>query len=228
MKTTRYAALALSVGLTMGSWCAAAAGQAAPAKPQRVRVQMEGFELGPKTGKAPNQIGGASRGIGGLDLYAPKVGKAYSLTPTFLWSCEDASTEYNFKVSTPSMGTIYETKVTGGSFVYPADAPALVPGTTYTWQVGPSNDMLGGPKSASLLIVGGEDRAAIAAALQGGAGDAKVFVDKRVWYDALAAYTRLIQSEPDRAEYLKGRAALYDQLPQTQALADADVKKAQR
>jgi regulator of sirC expression with transglutaminase-like and TPR domain len=49
-------------------------------------------------------------------------------------------------------------------------------------------------------------------------------VDKRIWYDALAACTRLIESEPDRAEYRKDRALLYDQLPQTRAFADADLK----
>ena len=204
-----------------------------PQKPMRVRAKLDGFDIEPKSGKAQNQIGGASRGIGGLTLYAPKLGKAYTLTPTFAWSAEDESTEYNFRLSVISagQGPIFETKVTGGHFTYPTDAPVLTPGSTYVWQVTPANDMLGGTASASILVVGGEDRSAIETALHGKPGmssaDAKVYVEKRLWYDAVATYNNLIKSEPTNSEYLKDRAELYDQLPQTQALADIDMNKAQ-
>ena len=205
-----------------------------PPKPVRVRAKLDGFDIEPKSGKAPNQIGGASRDIGGhLTLFAPKLGKAYTLTPTFYWNADDPTAEYQFRLSMLSAGQapVFETKVTGGTFTYPADAPALEPGATYTWQVTPSNDMLGGPASANLLILGGAERTALEAALHGKPGmtavDAKVYTDKRLWYDAIAAYTALIGSEPGRAEYYKSRAELYDQLPQTQALADMDMTKAQ-
>ena len=237
MKRTRtllslsLSALAAGICFTLPpimSWAQAGA----PQKPTRVRTKLEGFDIEPKSGKAPNQIGGASRGLG-LALYAPKLGKAYSLTPTFTWNAEDDATEYTFRLSELSagQGPIFEAKVNGGRFTYPADAPALVPGSTYIWQVTPANDILGGAASASILIVGGAERAAIEAASHGKPGmtaaDAKVYVDKRLWYDALAAYTSLINAEPNKAEYYKGRAELYDQLQQTQTLADLDMSKAQ-
>ncbi len=222
-------ALALGAGLCCPSL--AAAQTPAPSKPARVRTKLDGFDIEPKSGRAPNQIGGASRdAFGGLKLYAPKLGKAYSLTPTFYWSADDPTTEYTFRLSVLSagQGQLYETKVNGGHFTYPADAPALTPGSTYVWQVTPVNDLFGGPASANVLIVGGEERAAVAAATHGSpAADAKVYVDKRLWYDAVEAYTTLINSDPSRAEYYKARAELYDQFPQTQPLADQDMTKAQ-
>lgn len=227
----RVLTLTLCFGVCTGVAPARGIAQAANAgKPARVRTKLEGFDIEPKSGKAPNQIGGASRGIGGFTLYAPKLGKAYSLTPTFYWSADDATVEFTFRLSVLSagQGDLFETKVTGGQFTYPADAPALMPGSTYVWQVTPMNDMLGGPASASVLIVGGSERTAVEAALHGKPeADAKVFTDKRLWYDALAAYTNLIHAEPGRGEFYKDRADLYDQLPQTQALADADLTKAQ-
>ena len=233
-RTVALFSLTLGAGLCLTLLPSPSFGQASTAqKPTRVRTKLDGFDIEPKSGKAQNQIGGASRGIGGLTLYAPKLGKAYTLTPTFAWSADDESTEYTFRLSVLSTGQspIYENKVTGGHFTYPADAPALEPGSTYVWQVTPTNDMLGGTASASILIVGGADRAAIEAALHGKPGmtpaDAKVYVDKRLWYDAVATYSNLIQADPANADYLKGRAALYDQLPQTLALADNDMTKAQ-
>jgi hypothetical protein len=222
----------LIAGVSSSSMSAYARGQAQ--KPVRVRAKLDGFDIEPKSGKAPNQIGGASRGIGGLTLYAPKLGKAYTLTPTFYWSADDATVEYTFRLSVLSagQGQLFETKVLGGMFAYPADAPALMPGATYVWQVTPTNDMFGGPASANILIVGGPEREAVATALHGKPGmsatDAKVYVDKRLWYDAVATYSSLISSEPNHPEYYKGRAELYDQFPQTQALADADMTKAQK
>ena len=233
-RTPALLSLVLGAGLCFTLFPTSSLGQATSSqKPMRVRTKLDGFDIEPKSGKAQNQIGGASRGIGGLTLYAPKLGKAYTLTPTFAWSADDESTEYTFRLSMLSAGQspIYENKVTGGHFTYPADAPALVPGSTYVWQVTPSNDMLGGTASASILIVGGGDRSAIESALHGqpgmSAADARVYVDKRLWYDAVAAYTNLIHAEPSNSDYLKGRAVLYDQLPQTQALADMDMNKAQ-
>lgn len=225
----------LVAGLCVPGFQASAFAQAsAPSKPVRVRTKLDGFDIEPKSGRAPNQIGGASRdAFGGLKLFAPKLGKAYTLTPTFFWSAEDPTAEYTFRLSVLSagQGQLYETKVAGGRLTYPADAPALIAGATYVWQVTPTNDMFGGPASASVLIVGGDERAAVEAALHGPAGmsaaDAKVYVDKRLWYDAVSAYTALIASDPKHAEYYKSRAELYDQFPQTQTLADLDMNKAQ-
>ena len=211
-----------------------------PAKPARVRAKLDGFDISSKSGKSPNQIGGASRGLCGVvTLHAPTTGKAYTLMPTFFWGPDDQQSEYVFRLTqVSSQNPLYETKVMGGHFTYPASAPALQPGATYAWSVKCAIDELMVPASASFLIVGGSDRDAVAAALaraqtspDPAADQAKVFMDMRVWFDALAAYCSLVDRYPARAEFYKARADLYDQLPQTpetKALADADAAKATR
>ena len=207
-----------------------------PVKSTRVRAKLDGFDIAPTSGKAPNQIGGASRDLGALTLYAPKLAKAYTLTPTFFWSAEDDKAEFTFKLAALSTqeSPIYVKKVMGGKFTYPSDAPALKPSETYIWSVQPENDLMGGMASASFLIVGGSNREAVASALssarvpaeQPSLDAAKIFVDNRLWFDALAEYTALIEKHPEMSQYREARAQLYDQLPETRPLADADVAAA--
>ena len=230
--------------ITAGAVCcvllcgAAARSQSAPppAKSTRVRAKLDGFDIAPTSGKAPNQIGGASRDLGALTLYAPKLAKAYTLTPTFFWSADDDKAEFTFKLAALSTqeSPIYVKKVTGGKFTYPSDAPPLKPSETYIWSVQPENDLMGGTASASFLIVGGSNRDAVASALssakvqadQPSPAAAKIFVDNRLWFDALAEYTALIEKHPDMSQYREARAQLYDQLPATRPLADLDAAAA--
>ncbi len=207
-----------------------------PAKSTRVRAKLDGFDIAPTSGKAPNQIGGASRDLGALTLYAPKLAKAYTLTPTFFWSAEDDKAEFTFKLAALSSqeSPIYVKKVTGGKFTYPPDAPALKPSETYIWSVQPENDLMGGMASASLLVVGGSTRNSVASALssakvisdQPSPEAAKIYVDNRLWFDAIAEYTALIEKHPEMSQYREARAQLYDQLPETRPLADADAAAA--
>ncbi len=229
MKLMAVPASSLLAGLLLAP-CVRVAGQKpAPAPaPTRVRAKLDGFDLSSKSGKSANQIGGASRDLGTPRLYAPSVGKAYSLTPTFYWATADGAQKVTFRLSTLNGVTLYEVGVTGGHLVYPADAPALMPGTTYRWTVIPENDILGGaPVPASVMIVGGDERAAIDKGLAAGADRASVFVDHRIWYDAIANYTAVLDQTPDDQAARKGRASVYDQLAVTQSLADADWQRVQ-
>jgi len=245
-KSSKLPALAASVWLwmtgitlpyTSGQTSAPATAKPAIQKPTRVRAKLDGFDISPKSGKSPNQISGVSRGLGGVTLLAPTMCKAYTLTPTFFWRPDDKQWEYIFRLTqaSASQKPLYETRVMGGHFTYPDSAPALQPGATYKWSVQPT---IGGPASASFLILGGTDRDAVTAALvraqtsaDPDAAQAKVFMDMRVWFDALAAYSNLIERYPARAEFYTARADLYDQLPETpetKALGDADAAKASR
>lgn len=206
-----------------------------PAKVTRVRAKLDGFDIAPTSGKAPNQIGGASRGLGELTLYAPKQGKAFTLTPTFYWNGDDKA-DYQFKLTplTAQENVVYTAKVTGGKFTYPADAPALKPSETYVWSVTPENDMMGGAASASVLIIGGTNRQTVESALASAkapAGEpsedvAKIYVQNRLWFDAIAEYSSLIERHPGVTKYYQERSAVYDQLKETHDLADADAAKA--
>jgi hypothetical protein len=205
-----------------------AQGAAAPAgsKPQRVRTQLDGFDLSPKAGKSANQIGGASRDLGTPKLYAPNMGKAYTTNPEFHWAAAETGEKVTFRLQTAAGQTVYETATTADRLRYPGDAPALMPGATYKWTIVPENDVLGGPPApVSFMIVTGADREAILNDLKQ-ANDANstaaVFVKHRIWYDAIQGYTDLIARTPNDMTARAARGELYDQLPATKNLADAD------
>ena len=209
-----------------------------------MRVKLDGFDLAPQAthGASPqrstrgaNQIGGASRGIGAVKLFAPEKGLAYSLHPTLQWSGTPNGEVQAADWRTLADHTSFETTVEGTSFTYPETAPALKPGSTYSWSVQPEIDMMGGTSDSALIVIaGGAERDAIADALAaitqtGEPGDrarAQVYFDKRVWYDAAQAYSILIAAHPDDAELRRMRGTLYDQVPATEKLADQDFAMA--
>ncbi len=205
------------------------------AHPARVRVKLDGFDLAASAKHTgANQIGGASRGIGAVKLFAPDKGLAYSLYPTFQWS-GSPDTKYKLAIEDLAAHTTFDVTVDGTSFTYPETAAALKPGSTYSWKVQPEVDLMGGTSdSVLMLIAGGTEREQIAAALAaitqtGEAGDrarAQVYFDKRVWYDAAHAYSILIAAHPDDPELHRMRGTLYDQVPATEKLADEDFAAA--
>ena len=223
-----FLAVVAAIALVTGGF--AQAGQ----RPQRVRARLDGFDVAPKSANSPNQIAGASRGLD-PELYAPREGKSYTTNPTLTWAAVDSKAVYQVQVASvrdPQTSLVAQ-KVTGGSFTYPADAPALEPGMVYLFKVKADNDMLGGASSTRIMIVGGKEREEITAALATAATNsdpelarARVYTEKRLWYDAVDAFTKLIAQHPDRPELYQARADIYDQLPQTKALADADADHA--
>src|SRR5271170_4521918 len=215
----------------------------APTQPRPARVKLDGFDLssqGAHSGLTPakhslaNQIGGASRGIGAVKLFAPDKGFAYSLTPTFQWS-GSPDTKYKLEIEDVAAHTTFDTTVDGTTFTYPETAAPLKPGSTYSWKVQPEIDIMGGVSDSALIVIaGGPEREQIEAALAaitqtGEPGDrarAQVYFDKRVWYDAAEAYSILIAAHPDDPELHRMRGTLYDQVPATQKLADQDFAMA--
>jgi len=204
---------------------------ASPSQPARVRVKLDGFDLSSSAKHTgANQIGGASRGIGAVKLFAPDKGFAYSLTPTFQWS-GSPDTKYKLEIEDVAAHTTFDTTVDGTTFTYPDTAAPLKPGSTYSWKVQPEVELMGGTSDSALIVIaGGPEREQIAAALAaitqtGEAGDrarAKVYFDKRVWYDAAQAYSILIAAHPNDPELRQMRGALYNSVPATEKLAEAD------
>src|SRR5271163_165105 len=124
-------------------------GQPTPPAPRPARVKLDGFDLsqgaqsGAQAKHSANQIGGASRGIGAVKLFAPEKGLAYSLHPTFQWS-GTPDTKYKLEIENLADHTNFEATVEGTSFTYPETAPALKPGSTYAWSMQPEIDIMGG------------------------------------------------------------------------------------
>jgi len=227
----------LALGLVLGSAllapCLTAQTTPSPAPapvpankpPARVRTNVVNFEISPNAGKGPDQVMGGSRGFD-LRQFAPGSGKAYSTTPYFHWGGADPGAKVTFRLSTVDGRTVYEVSTNADRLKYPADAPALTPGSSYQWTILPENDIFGGPPGAvKFLIVSGEERAQILKELvsaSNASATATVFVNHSVWYDADQAYSEQIERMPKDKSARAARANFYDQLPATKKLAEAD------
>jgi hypothetical protein len=184
-----------------------------PAPPKRVHAKLDGFDVSPNAGKSGTQIGGASRGLGPA-LYAPYAGKSYTTQPVFHWTSGDTG-KVTFRLLTADGSVVYEMATTDDHLKYPADAPALTPGTSYMWTIRPEND-----------ILGGADRDAIAKELAAASGPAAamVYVNHHLWYDAIDSYSTILSQNPDDQNARQTRAAIYEGVPATKTLAEVDWK----
>jgi hypothetical protein len=214
-----------------------AGANAEKARPKRVHADLSGFDLAPKKpGKdSKPQIGGGTRG-GSVRpvLFAPQLGKTYTTTPTFFWGYRDPESDFTVTLYDSDEKELYKAKVHIRRFAYPASAPALKPGATYSWTVR-SSSLIAEPAEAVEFVVQTEaERDSTRRALRAIAGDseeaqvqrAEVFVDARLWYDAVAAYTSLILKNPDDPFLYRSRADIYDQIPATRRLAELDFEHA--
>lgn len=209
-------------------------------RPKRVHADLSGFELSPKptTANSSVQVGGGTRG--GLPkpvLYAPHSGKSYITMPTFYWDTSNAGKTFKLTVYDSGGNVVYDTTVQGDRFTYPASAPALKPGGTYTWTVQADGTIMAEPaEPVEFVLVSSEERSAIDYELKRIVGDsldeqikrAEIFVKARLWYDSIALYSALIDKYPDHSELYNRRGEIYNQIPTTQDLADKDFRRAEQ
>jgi hypothetical protein len=211
-------------------------------RPKRIVPDLSGFELDPKKSKSQNelQLGAGSRGASvSPALYAPRLGKAYSLRPTFFWGDLPGAQKLTFRLYDSDDEEVYEQEVAGslGSFTYPDDAPPLKAGATYSWTVQAiAMQMATPPEPVQIMLVSGTERKSIEQALESIKGDAladrlkrvEVLIDHRLWYDSIAECTQLISKNRDNPELYRGRGQIYAQLPETRELANQDLDQADR
>src|ERR1700675_738425 len=194
--------------------------------PKRVHADLSGFELAPKKPSTDSsvQIGGGTRGgLPGPLLYAPHRAKSYSANPTFYWGQPGAMNEFTLRVYDSSDDIVFEETVHGKSYTYPPSAPALKPGETYSWTVQLASGLLAepAPVKSALAEISGHG-------LQDQLRRAQIFEDGRIWYDAVASYSDVIAKFPDQPEAYKRRGEIYDQIPETRDLAEADFANAEK
>ncbi len=208
-----------------------------PEKRRRVITNLAGFDLlEAKTLSKETIMVGATRAMPQPVALAPRLGRLYGASPTFAWSYEGASTRFVFALTDDTQAQVWHAEVSGTQYRYPAGAPALQPGRIYFWTVTVSIPVLGATASdpAGLTVVSAAQRQEIEQKLAQHPGDsyeagvarAQVFTDARLWYDALAAWTELIEHYPDRSELYKQRGTIYAQLAPTKALAESDFARA--
>ena len=166
-----------------------------------------------------NQIGAGSRGSSqALNLCAPGSGVAYSTRPLFEWHASDGNAaKVTFSLLSDAGDVLYENDIVGSSFEYPADAPALLPGESYSWKVSGS-EMNRLPGSIAIQVQDKPDREALLSKLaaDGPVPDplahAQVFLKSGVWYDTIATLRTAIKKYPDRKDLRDQLVQLYQQV----------------
>lgn len=194
--------------------------QTPPQRPPRVIADLRQFHLDQRPSpNMKNQVGAATRGSAqSLTLCAPALGVAYSVRPLFQWRTLDGSkATVNFSLLNDAGDVLYENDVTGFSFEYPADAPALKPGQTYSWKVS-GGDMNRLPEPVSIQLQDKPERDALDAMLvsNGPVPDplvhAQIFLKSGVWYDAVATLRAAIKQNPERKDLQEQLTQTYQQV----------------
>ena len=211
-----------------------------PEKPRRRRVvsDLSGFDLLDQGKvKKESMVVGAARGFAPPVPLAPRLGRVYGDRPTLQWHDEARPAGFVVLLTDESQQEIHKGETAKTTWAYPAEAPRLEPGRTYFWTVQAASGMFAEPSApAGFLVLAGPPRQEVESALaaapsadpyEQGRARAKVFTDRRLWYDAVQAYSDLIARFPDRPELYEERGTIYAQLDATQALADEDFARAE-
>jgi Domain of Unknown Function (DUF928) len=214
-------------------------GAATKNKHARVVTNLAGFDL-IDTKKLAGQpmVVGATRGANPVVPLAPHLGKLYGAQPTFAWSYEDQSAKFTFVITDEADAEVFRAEVSGLQFRYPSNGPALQDGKTYFWTVSAPTSLVSSNSSypSGILVVTTKERREIDKKLgeisgtsyEAGIARAQVLTDARLWYDALDAYTKLIERFPGRADLYERRGTIYAQLACTQTQAEDDLSRAEK
>jgi hypothetical protein len=208
---------------------------AKPAK-KRLDADLSGFDLSDEKAKKMSTMFGGSRGASfpSATLYAPKLAKFYGGTALFQWTSEGKNEGYVLLITDEDETQIVKQPVKDSHYELPAGQNKLHAGETYYWRVQVLPSATAGD-SLGIRVVSAAERQAIDKALaalhgadayQTGLARARIFTDHRLWFDALGAYTELIEKYPDRAELYEQRGRIYAQVDATTKLADADAARA--
>jgi hypothetical protein len=186
----------------------------------------------------PMQVGATRGGPATRPIpRAPRLGKVYSLQPQFGWIYSGPGRVFLLIVYREDLTELYRMGAATNPFTYPPEAPVLKPGQKYFWSVevlgaGPSGSP---PELAGFVVASEEERAEIEKALakisarnpyEQARARARLFADRAVWYDAVAAYSDLIAQHPTRAELFEQRGQIFAQLKVTEPLAEEDLTRA--
>jgi hypothetical protein len=117
------------------------------AKPQEQNFEVVQNFLKLKSSEGTSSISGLRSGDKSSALVAtsPCQTKVREVRPTFRWTAEDPSLELNFVLYNES-GVHWQSTISSGTSVaYPNDAPALVPGVSYSWTLETADPLVSPP-----------------------------------------------------------------------------------
>jgi hypothetical protein len=184
-------------------------------KPKEQNFEVVQNFLKLKSTEGTSSISGLRSGDKKSDLRAvsPCQTKVRDARPTFQWNAEDPSLELQFVVYNET-GIHWQTTVSGATSVaYPADAPALVPGVSYSWTLETSDPLVSPPlrTTASFFEIIApndvtaldKDLASIEAKKPGATSyhlmRASLFFDRGLVSDAIAETQAAVAADPENA-----------------------------
>ena len=229
------------LALALSSWSAAQQPQpksdSAPAKPKKkLDADLSGFDVsdGKSDKKVATMLGGSrSAAVPSATLLAPKRAKFYGASPLFSWTFTGHNEGYVLTITDEDEAQLEKHQTKDAHLLLDASKAKFQPGETYYWRVQVLPNTLASDPLEFVVVTAAEKSAIdkeIAAIPAGNAYDlalarARVFVDHRLWFDALGAYDDLIAKNPNRAELYEDRATIYAQLVVTKPQSEADLAK---
>lgn len=201
-------------------------------KPKEQNFEVVQNFLKLKSTEGTSSISGLRGGDKSTALVAtsPCQTKVRETRPTFRWTAEDPSLELNFVVYNES-GVHWQTNVTSGASVaYPIDAPALVPGVSYSWTLETADPMVSPPlrtPASFFEVIAPADVKALDADLasidakQSGQTTyhllrASLFFNSGLVDDAITETEAAVATDPDNASLHAILGRLYAETGQTQ------------
>jgi Tetratricopeptide repeat len=131
---------------------AKAEGGAAPSSKGDIEVVQNFLKL--KNSEGTSSVSGlrSAEKASALVPISPCQTRVRDARPTFRWQIDDPSTELQLTVYNES-GVQWQHKVSGAtSFAYPADAPELKPGVSYSWTLETTDPMVSPPLRTSAVF----------------------------------------------------------------------------
>ncbi len=207
-------------------------GKIEPTKP----MGDNGFEVAQsylklKSAEGTSSIAGL-RGDRGEELRAvsPRQTRILDDRPRFMWESDDASAELRLTLYNDT-GVLWKSEIDGATELeYPADAPVLVTGITYSWTVETTDPLKFPPlrsKAAFFELISDEERTSLAAALNRIDNDgslspisrhvmrASVFFNDNLLADAVFETEKAVDLVPDDTALKSILARLYNEVGRT-------------
>ncbi len=196
-----------------------------------------------KNSEGTSSIGGLRGGerASALVAVSPVQTKVRDAHPTFHWTLEDSGVELHFTLYDES-GPVWNTDVSSGtSLTYPADAPALKPGVSYSWTLETTDPLVSPPlrtPAAFFEVMAPADVASLTSDLsavddeKSGAVTyhlmrASLFFDRGLIDEAIAETETAVAADPDNASLHAILGRLYAETGRTKDAMDS-MQKAQQ
>jgi hypothetical protein len=209
-----------------------------PSKPTRKKLDadLSGFDLSDDKSKKVSTMFGGSRGVAfpSATLYAPQLGKLYGGAALFEWASAGHNEGYVLLITDEDETQIVKQPVKESHYRLPFLAGKLQPGAAYYWRVQVLPSTIAG-EPLEIRMVSAVERKHIDKELAAATGSdnyqialarAQVYRKHRLWFDAIGAYTGLIEQFPERGELYEQRGAIYSQIDATAKLGEADAARA--